>query len=203
LGLAPGSALAAIKKAYLREIKIWHPDRYSPDSILRGNAEERTKALTTAYAALTAALKASNQEGVKGETAQEQREGARQQKRSESTPRHEEEQSTWKWIGRRWRRLKAQWKEGSATPVAAPTHTKAAPKRRQKPSRHPRFDDVLEAARKGPQTPVDISVVRRRLAARRARYGRRSGSGATPIEPIKPRGPVPPVDRIHPIGKDS
>lgn len=206
LGLAPGSALAAIKKAYLREIKIWHPDRYSPDSMLRSKAEERTKALTAAYAVLTAALKASTQEGVRRETAPEQREGVRQEKRPGSRSRPEKEPSTWKWIGRLWRRLKAQWKEGSATPATDPKHKKGVPKRRLKPSGHPRFDDILKAARKESQMPADISVVRRRLAARRTRYGHRRSSGAASIAPIESHGPVQsvdPIDRIHPIGKDS
>jgi hypothetical protein len=51
--------------------------------------------------------------------------------------------------------------------------------------------------------PADISEVRRRLAARRARYGRRRGSGTASIAPIRSRGPVHPVDPIDPIGKDN
>lgn len=203
LGLAPGSPLATVKRAYLREIKIWHPDRYSPESVLRGKAEERTKALTAAYAALTTALKASA-ETPRGESRPQQQEPPQSPPQSEAAP------STGEWIGRVWRRLKGQWKQGPASPAANAAaqsrRRRKPPKHRPKPSPPPRFEDVLQAARNHPRVPTDISVVWRRLTARRARYGGRRGSGAAAIKPIRPRGPVhpvDPVDRIHPIGKDG
>lgn len=210
LGLAPGSSLAVVKRAYLREIKIWHPDRYSPESLLRSEAEERTKALTTAYTALTAALKSSAHEPVRRESRSTQSAEARPREKSQRAAQSQAAPSIGKWMGRVWQRLKAQWNGESASPKptfsSAATAKKSAAKRSARKTRQPRFDDVLAAVRNHPKSPSDISVVWRRLAARRSRYGRRRGAGGASIEPIKPRGPVrpvDPVDRIQPIGKDG
>ena len=227
LGLPPGSALALVKKAYLREIKTWHPDRYAPDSILREQAEERTKALTAAYAALSTALKAAEPGGemrerpgtaaaagkapVPGGTETDRK--AQAGSPDPATPGPEEEA----WLGRVWRRLKDQWQGPPAT--AGPTkdvRPKAAgPSRGKKGARGGRgrrgrvrsFEEVLESARTDPhpEAPAEAAVTWRRLATRRSRYQRRRG-GTGAVGGVKRRGPVTrvdPVRPIRPIGRDD
>jgi len=220
LGLAPGCTLALIKKAYLREIRTWHPDRYTPDSILRERAEERTKDLTAAYAALSAALKGSGSE-AKPPAAHEvpSREASKAGDSKASAPEPETRNGGEEWLGRIWRRLKDQWRGGpaaagqraTARPAAASQFRGKGKTGQRAPRRSvsPPFDEVLQATRSHPQpeAPADTTVSWRRLAARRSRYHRRrTGAGATAIGAVRPRGPVDPVDpvrRIRPIGEDG
>jgi curved DNA-binding protein CbpA len=213
LGLPPGSSLTAIKRAYLREIKIWHPDRYSPASVLREQAEERTKALTAAYAALLQVLKTS--ESHKGTVSS----AAAQQARRKTHPGAGDDP----WLGRVWRRLKNRWQGSHAaakpkrgphprsdqrprtsTPPHTPKSAQGDPLRRRV---SPPFEEVLQTARGRFGPPEAKSAAWRRLTTRRARYlHRRKASGSRTIEPIEPRGPVRPVSpvrRIRPIGEDD
>lgn len=213
LGLPPGSSLSAVKRAYLREIKIWHPDRYSPASVLREQAEERTKALTAAYTALHQALKTSapNRGPVSNATAEQGR--RKTDTSADADP----------WLGRVWQRLKHRWQASpaAASPKRAPGPQStqwprtSSPPQSQKgaeedslPQRvSPPFDEVLQTARGRFGPPADNSAAWRRLTTRRSRYlHRRKASGTNAIEPIEPRGPVRPVSpirRIRPIGEDD
>jgi len=50
LGLKPDATLDEAKRAYKAQVKIWHPDRFSDDSILRPRAEENIRRINIAYA---------------------------------------------------------------------------------------------------------------------------------------------------------
>ncbi|MDY6837132.1 MAG: J domain-containing protein [Thermodesulfobacteriota bacterium] len=50
LGLKPDATLDEAKRAYKAQVKIWHPDRFSHDSILRPRAEENIRRVNIAYA---------------------------------------------------------------------------------------------------------------------------------------------------------
>ncbi|MDY6954995.1 MAG: J domain-containing protein, partial [Thermodesulfobacteriota bacterium] len=50
LGLKPDATLDEAKQAYKAQVKIWHPDRFSHDSILRPRAEENIRRINVAYA---------------------------------------------------------------------------------------------------------------------------------------------------------
>ena len=52
LGLDETPSLADIKKAYRQQVKIWHPDRYSEGSPLKGLAEKNIQDANLAYAHL-------------------------------------------------------------------------------------------------------------------------------------------------------
>jgi hypothetical protein len=213
LGLPPGSSLRAVKRAYLREIKIWHPDRYSPASILREQAEERTKALTAAYTALHQVLKtnASHSGPVSNATAQQGR--RKTDTSADADP----------WLGRVWRRLKHRWQGSPATarPKKAPGPQStqwpraSSPPQSQKGAREdslpqrvsPPFDKVLQTARGRFGPPADNSAAWRCSTNCRSRcLHRRKASGTNAIEPIESSGPVRPVSqvrRIRPIGEDD
>jgi curved DNA-binding protein CbpA len=204
LGLPPGSAFALIKKIYLREIKIWHPDRYAPDSILREQAEERTKALTAAYAALRAALG----DGQSDEAPPQAEPAATAGRDQHSGPSPNSGLTGWPWFQRFWQDLKQPrsaraTKAGSA--AAAQRHSRESSatgrERRRKTST---FSEYLDEARGQSGSFSSRAVAWRRLAAKRLRYRRRRGeSGTSPIDPIRPRGPVTPVKPIRPIGDDG
>ena len=49
LGLKPGASPAELKQAYRRLAKIWHPDRFTHDSQLKQQAEEKIKTINEAY----------------------------------------------------------------------------------------------------------------------------------------------------------
>jgi hypothetical protein len=210
LGLPAGSSLSAVKRAYLREIKIWHPDRYSPASVLREQAEERTKALTAAYTALLQALKtsASHRGPISNATAQQV-----QRKTDTSTDADP-------WLGRVWRRLKHRWQGAPAAArpkgvprpqstqwpkTPTPSQSKKGAEEDSRPKRvSPPFDEVLQTARGRFGPPADNSAAWRRLTTRRSRYlHRRKASGTEPIEPRGPVRPVSPIRRIRPIGEDD
>jgi len=50
LGLKPDATFDEAKRAYKTQVKIWHPDRFSEDSILKPRAEENIRRINTAYA---------------------------------------------------------------------------------------------------------------------------------------------------------
>jgi curved DNA-binding protein CbpA len=219
LGLAPGSSLAAVKGAYLREIKVWHPDRFDPHSLLREQAEERTKALTAAYAALSAALKGS----ASAPKAVDKHRAPQPPKRPAAASTPETRNGGGEWLGGAWRRLKDKWRN---RPAGARSNVGSRPKVASRPKTAPRppgsrrtadqasrrrvrppFEEVLHSARSRPETSPDSIVIRRRLAAQRSRYGRRGRKqGTDGIDPIASRGPVSPVTpvrSIRPIGEDG
>jgi curved DNA-binding protein CbpA len=196
LGLAPGSPLALVKKTYLREIKIWHPDRYAPNSGLREAAEERTKALTNAYAALCAA--GDNGDGAAAATVG---------RAPSAGPEPHDRTSGWQlfeWF-RQYLRARPQIRaEASGAATADQRFAKSAAGERVKPRKASTFNQVLNEAHGQSRSPSEITNGWRRLAAKHSRYRRQRGnSGITPIDPISPRGPVKPVRPIRPIGEDD
>jgi curved DNA-binding protein CbpA len=203
LGLQPGSPLALVKKAYLREIKTWHPDRYAPDSSLRKMAEERAKALTAAYATLRAALGDSRAGEIHTDAASAAAKDGGEP--PESTPQNGP--SGWQWLEQLWRHLKQQKRADSSTAGPATAERRAAKRAvtaKGGGRKASTFNQFLDEARHQPTPPSDNAAAWRRLAARRARYQhRRRGAGATAIDPISPRGPVTPVTPVRPIGKDD
>jgi curved DNA-binding protein CbpA len=200
LGIAPGSPFALVKKTYLREIKTWHPDRYAPNSSLREMAEERTKALTAAYAALRAA-------GDNGDGATS---GAMGRPPS-SAPAPHDRTSGRQWFEwfRQYLRARRQIRAEATGPATADQRfAKSAVGGRAggrvKLRKAPTFNQVLDEARGQSRSPSDITTAWRRLAAKHSRYRRQGGnSGITPIDPISPRRPVTPVRPIRPIGEDD
>jgi hypothetical protein len=60
LELQPGATTDEIKAAYHMLVKVWHPDRFQADSKLRSAAEEKLKAINSAYVALTTPQKANS-----------------------------------------------------------------------------------------------------------------------------------------------
>jgi curved DNA-binding protein CbpA len=220
LGLPPGSPLASVKRAYLREIKTWHPDRYSPNSLLREQAEERTKALTAAYAALSKALKEPGPKEGHSPGAWDDGRGAAPARRAEPAPGTGSDDDGEEWLGRVWRHLKARWRRRPATPRREPRSRPKAARRpggvhqppgkrgaaRKSPGRRvtPPFEAILHSTPTPPGGTADSPLARRRLAARRAHYRRqRSNRGPGPIEASGPIRPVAPVRRIRPVGEDD
>jgi curved DNA-binding protein CbpA len=53
LELHRGASAEEIKAAYHMLVKVWHPDRFANDKKLRGSAEEKLKAINSAYLILT------------------------------------------------------------------------------------------------------------------------------------------------------
>src|SRR4051812_42024011 len=53
LGIEANASLVAIRRAYLRQMKLWHPDRFPRDSAFQREAELATKCINEAYWALT------------------------------------------------------------------------------------------------------------------------------------------------------
>jgi hypothetical protein len=49
LELEAGATVDDARHAYKRQVKIWHPDRFSADCLLKGQAEERIKTINLAY----------------------------------------------------------------------------------------------------------------------------------------------------------
>jgi DnaJ domain len=49
LGLQPGASSSEVRRAYLRLIKKWHPDRFARDGRLQSMAQEKVKAINEAY----------------------------------------------------------------------------------------------------------------------------------------------------------
>jgi hypothetical protein len=49
LELKAGATSDDARRAYKRQVKIWHPDRFSPDSVLKGQADEQIKSINLAY----------------------------------------------------------------------------------------------------------------------------------------------------------
>jgi curved DNA-binding protein CbpA len=204
LGLAPGSSLALVKKAYLREIKTWHPDRYAPDSILREQAEERTKTLTAAYAALSAVLEA--REGTGAADHAQSAATADQGKTAKPTPntRQASHRTGGQWFERIWQLLRDPWQAQPERGGPSTARRRAGKKKTEvgvRPRKASTFNDILDAARSHPGSRADAW---RRLAAKRPHYQRRlRGMGPTPIDPIGPRRPISPVRPIDPIGEDD
>jgi hypothetical protein len=204
LGLAPGSPLALIKKIYLREIKTWHPDRYAPDSILREQAEERTKALTAAYAALRAALEDRQADGAPPDTITAAAMDMRQTAGSASKPGP----TGWHWFKRFWQDLKQPQparppKAGSAAAAERRSRKRKATGKQRRRSAWT-FSEFLDEARGRARSPSNSAAAWRRLAAKRSYYRHRRGvAGTSPIDPIRPRGPVTPVKPIRPIDDDG
>lgn len=57
LDLDPTATLAQVRAAYHDLIKVWHPDRYQNEPArLRARAEEKLKAITSAYTRITESL---------------------------------------------------------------------------------------------------------------------------------------------------
>jgi DnaJ domain len=52
LGLQPGASAKEVRRAYLRLVKQWHPDRYARDSRAQVVAHEKVKEINEAYAFL-------------------------------------------------------------------------------------------------------------------------------------------------------
>lgn len=52
LGLQPGASASEVRRAYLRLVKQWHPDRYARDSRAQSVAQEKVKEINEAYAFL-------------------------------------------------------------------------------------------------------------------------------------------------------
>jgi len=57
LRLKPGASPEEIKRAYLAQVKRWHPDRFAHDPAQQKEAEERMKAINVAYEALAGEAK--------------------------------------------------------------------------------------------------------------------------------------------------
>jgi curved DNA-binding protein CbpA len=49
LGVDEDASPAVIRRAYLRLVQVWHPDRFPKDSALQREAESATKCLNEAY----------------------------------------------------------------------------------------------------------------------------------------------------------
>ena len=52
LDLPPGASREDAKQAYRDLTKVWHPDRFAHDAVLRARAEEKLKAINAAYATI-------------------------------------------------------------------------------------------------------------------------------------------------------
>jgi curved DNA-binding protein CbpA len=52
LELEPGASIDDLNKARRIQLRAWHPDRFANDEEMRQKAEEKTKAINTAYDAL-------------------------------------------------------------------------------------------------------------------------------------------------------
>ncbi|HVS33340.1 MAG TPA: J domain-containing protein [Thermoanaerobaculia bacterium] len=49
LELRPGASEQEVTRAWRELIKVWHPDRFANDPLMRKRAEEKVKALNEAY----------------------------------------------------------------------------------------------------------------------------------------------------------
>jgi curved DNA-binding protein CbpA len=52
LGVPADASLEEIKAAHKALAKVWHPDRFSGDPMLRAKAEDKLKSINAAYASL-------------------------------------------------------------------------------------------------------------------------------------------------------
>lgn len=101
LELGANAGESEIKEAYRVLVKVWHPDRFQSDKKLRTAAEEKLKALNTAYVFLT--------EGTGGAT--RQRQPAGQSYRAQATERPgDAPRYTAASEGRRGRRAGKRWR---------------------------------------------------------------------------------------------
>jgi hypothetical protein len=53
-----------VKRHYLDQLKVWHPDRFAGDERLRKKAEERTKVINYAYSKIQQTIKQLKSEGL-------------------------------------------------------------------------------------------------------------------------------------------
>jgi curved DNA-binding protein CbpA len=58
LQVSPGATLREARKAYMRLVKRWHPDRFADNPQLLESAQEKLKIINTAYAEAKAAISA-------------------------------------------------------------------------------------------------------------------------------------------------
>ena len=56
LGLQPGASLDAVRRAYKRLVRLWHPDQYMHDESMRRTAERHMKLINTAHKTLVGFL---------------------------------------------------------------------------------------------------------------------------------------------------
>ncbi len=214
LGIPPGSHPSVVKRAYLREIKTWHPDRYAPDSILRETAEERTRAVTVAYAALVAEDMGSNggSAASEGRTAVRRNTAPSQTANRVSDPHSTARPAGSDWLGRFWRRLKVHWRDkpttdkkpttpqpGSVPRMPTKTRTRGQAAHRK---RSARLGALPDQDRRQPTASKGSAISWREMVTRRSQYRRRACSTGA-IRPVTARGPVFPVDPIGPIGEDD
>ena len=54
LGIKHNATPEEVKKAYRNMAKVWHPDRYTNDSVLKAKAEVEIKKINQAYASIKA-----------------------------------------------------------------------------------------------------------------------------------------------------
>ena len=52
LELPEGASLEEARRSYRELVRVWHPDRFSGDPVLRRRAEEKSKQLNVAYETL-------------------------------------------------------------------------------------------------------------------------------------------------------
>ena len=168
LGIAPTSDGRAIRAAFLRLARIYHPDRFAgqPDDV-RGEAERRMKEATVAYEALrgTRQKSAAARPSIDDKDLQER---ARAFRKIVEAKEAEEKRNRARWV--RWQEIELQARaraeveaeiaaaiaEGNGGSFRAPS----APREKEVPSAPKRaapasaFSQRLDAARRGETSAI-------------------------------------------------
>jgi hypothetical protein len=93
LKLKPDASIEDVKKAYKKQVKIWHPDRFPAESPqLQKNAHEMFQKITTAYKKITATNTSFRRGEVPGWEERSSRYARDSQKSTKTTPEPESQE---------------------------------------------------------------------------------------------------------------
>lgn len=207
LQVSPGATLREARKAYMRLVKRWHPDRFADNPQLRESAQEKLKLINSAYEEAKAAISARIQNetrpgGAKPPPASPEKSPDNRQENIYGSSRTETVFSEFRnQISNRIKRF------FSSDPAAAPRQAQSG-KGRPKPAKSSGgkeeekdfqkiFDDAVRKKTGTPYRPLkrakrstersgkDPNKAVQNTASRPARIRRKTGDRVEPVAPIR------------------